>query len=520
MPTQKATQDPTRDSGPATAGGPVRDPAHARPDAGAAPDPRTERNVAGWRYRIVWKALQGDAGPAARPAGTWLLAVPPAVADDPLVEGCAQALTAAGAAVVRIAVDGTTAEAAPPSAALVDELAGLDFAGVLSFTGLDERRRADHPSVTAGLAATVALLQALGAAGRTAPLWCVTRGAVAPGADEPLLSPVQAQIWGVGRVAALEHPDLWGGLIDVTGEWDAATADRVLGVLAGRGEDQVAVRPSGVLARRLARALPVRHEDGRGWRPRGCVLVTGGTGGLGAEVARWAAAHGAEHLVLLSRRGADAPGVPELEAELAAAGAAVTVAACDVADREALSGVLAALPDKWPLTAVVHAAGVDFSAPLTGTGPAELARSLGAKTTGAALLDELLGDTPLDAFVVFSSIAGVWGGGGGLGAYGAANAFLDALTEQRRRRGRTSMAMAWGPWDEIGMAAHNTEHSAQLNRFGLASMPPASAMAAFALTLEGEDGVVAVADVEWERFALAFAYNRPSPLLADLPEAG
>ncbi|WP_143587879.1 SDR family NAD(P)-dependent oxidoreductase, partial [Streptomyces alboverticillatus] len=127
----------------------------------------------------------------------------------------------------------------------------------------------------------------------------------------------------------------------------------------------------------------------------------GGTGALGAEVARWLAAHGAAHLVLAGRRGADAPGVTELIAELAESGATATAVACDVSDRRSLAATLASLPVDRPLTAVVHAAGVSSAAPLGETGTDQLAEATRAKVLGAHHLDELLGDTPLDAFVLF-----------------------------------------------------------------------------------------------------------------------
>ncbi|MBL1102965.1 SDR family NAD(P)-dependent oxidoreductase, partial [Streptomyces coffeae] len=143
--------------------------------------------------------------------------------------------------------------------------------------------------------------------------------------------------------------------------------------------------------------------------PRGTVLVTGGLGALGGHVARWLAARGAEHVVLVSRRGRAAEGAAELEAELVELGARVTFVACDMADRDSVAALLESIPS---LTAVVHAAGVERSAVLADLDPGELAGVLSAKVDGARNLHELLGETPLDAFVLFSSIAGVWGSGG------------------------------------------------------------------------------------------------------------
>ncbi|WP_345598344.1 SDR family NAD(P)-dependent oxidoreductase, partial [Streptomyces marokkonensis] len=196
---------------------------------------------------------------------------------------------------------------------------------------------------------------------------CVTRGAVSVGRSDGAVDAVQAQVWGLGRVAALEHPGRWGGLIDLPETLDERAVSRVCAALAGTGtvtgtgsagEDQLAVRASGVYGRRLERAPGGGRAGSGGWSPRGTVLVTGGTGALGAHVARWAAGHGAERLVLTSRRGLGAPGAVELVAELEALGAAVEVAACDVSDREALAGLVEGLRQAGtPVRSVVHTAG-------------------------------------------------------------------------------------------------------------------------------------------------------------------
>ncbi|MFQ6856373.1 SDR family NAD(P)-dependent oxidoreductase, partial [Streptomyces sp. 35M1] len=183
------------------------------------------------------------------------------------------------------------------------------------------------------------------------PLWCVTRGAVSVGRSDGAVDAVQAQVWGLGRVAALEHPGRWGGLIDLPETLDERAVTRVCAALTGTGtgtgivggEDQLAVRASGVYGRRLVHAPGNSRTASGGWSPCGTVLVTGGTGALGAHVARWAAGNGAERLVLTSRRGPEAPGAVELVAELEALGAVVEVVACDVSDREALAGLVEGL---------------------------------------------------------------------------------------------------------------------------------------------------------------------------------
>ncbi|MFC9654175.1 SDR family NAD(P)-dependent oxidoreductase, partial [Streptomyces sp. NPDC056937] len=364
--------------------------------------------------------------------------------------------------------------------------------------------------------ATIGLLRALGDADVPAPLWCVTSGAVSVGADDVVAGFEQSMLWGLGRVAALEHPGRWGGLVDLPDVRDEATGDLLASVLAGTaGEDQVAVRGGGILGRRLVPAPLSAATSGAGWTPRGTVLVTGGLGALGGHVARWLAAHGAEHIVLAGRRGRAAEGAGELESELTELGADVTFASCDVADRESVAALLESIPS---LTAVVHAAGIERSAALADLDRDDLADVLAAKADGARNLHDLLGDTPLDAFVLFSSIAGVWGSGG-QGAYAAANAYLDALADHRRAAGLPATAVAWGPWGDGGMVADaGQDAAAQLRRRGLITMAPAVAIAGLATALERGDGNVVVADVDWERFAGTFMSQRPSPLLGELPE--
>ena len=402
---------------------------------------REESATAGWRYREAWL-------PAAEPdavalSGRWLLVVPAAQAAGDLAHGCARALAGSGAEVI-------TETVAADRAVLAERLRALDgVCGVLSLLALNEALVPEAGVVPGGLAGTLVLVQALGDAGIGAPLWLLTCGAVAAGPDGVVTSPAQAMTWGLGRVANLEHPGRWGGLVDVPPVLDERAGQRLAAVLAGGGEDEVAIRGTGILARRLVRAAP-RRNQARAWVPRGTVLVTGGIGAIGPYLADWVAQRGAPRVVLASRSGPAAVGAAKLAAWLAGAGSDVAVVACDMAERSGVRALLTWIGASGPaLSAVMHAAVWVELELLAQTGVPALAAGLGAKVAGAAVLDELTAGLDLDAFVLFSSIAAVWGSSYH-GAYAAANAYLDALAWHRRARGLPATTVAWGLWDTKG----------------------------------------------------------------------
>ncbi len=472
--------------------------------------------TADWRYRISWPTLP-DA-PSTPLTGTWLLVASPAQREwaDILV----QALDAAGADVVLVEVAPGETDRQALAARLDPDQA---VAGVLSLLALDETPSRVAPVVTTGLAGTLALLQALGDRGIAAPLWVLTWGAVATQSGEMLTAPRQSSVWGLGRVAGLEHPERWGGLIDLPPELDAQAMDRLVRLLAvggsgtGPGEDQVAIRSGGVHGRRLIRAPRTGAVDR--WTPPGTVLITGGTGALGGRVGDWLAGRGAPRVVLSSRSGPAASGSAALAARMAEAGTAVEVVACDTAEREPTAGLLDRIDRSGPaLTAVFHIAGTNQVTPLpelTVAGLAEVAR---AKVAGAVNLDELTAGRELTAFVMFSSGAAIWGSGLQAG-YAAANAFLDALAEHRRSRGLPGTSVSWGLWGGGGMG--QGEGGDRLQRLGLREMDPGPAIEALAAVVDGTaagTAAVTVADLDWARFAPVFTLHRASALIGDLPE--
>ncbi|MEV0221374.1 SDR family NAD(P)-dependent oxidoreductase [Streptomyces sp. NPDC050704] len=288
----------------------------------------------------------------------------------------------------------------------------------------------------------------------------------------------QAPVWGLFRSAQTEHPGRFL-LVDLD---DDPASRAALPAAVACGEPQLAVRGGRLRAPRMVRpAPPATAAAERAFDPDGTVLLTGGTGALGRLITRHLVTrHGARRLLLISRRGADAPNARETLAELRTyPDVHVTVAACDAADRAALTGVLADIPAEHPLTAVVHTAGVIHDAVVEAIDPDDLDRVLRPKIDAAWNLHELTAAADLSAFVLFSSVSGVNGAAGQAG-YAAGNTFLDALAQLRRDRGLPAVSLAWGPWAPTGgMTGRLTE--TDLRRMGRTGLLPLHAEHGLAL---------------------------------------
>ncbi|WP_256923820.1 type I polyketide synthase, partial [Streptomyces sp. 13-12-16] len=284
----------------------------------------------------------------------------------------------------------------------------------------------------------------------------VTRGAVAVGSAGDV---VQAPVWGLVRAALSENPGRFA-LADVDGGTGTDTDVDVAVAAVVAGEPEVAVRDGAVLVPRLTRLpspepqdVPVPDDEPDADRTvpaldgTGAVLITGGTGGLGAVVARYLVAErGVRDLVLTSRRGPDAPGATELAEELQGMGARVDIVACDVSHREAVHALVTSLATERGLLAVVHAAGVGDNGLVGALSPERVDGVLAPKADAAWWLHEATRGLDLAAFVLFSSAGGLVLTAG-QGNYAAANVFLDALAARRRAEGLPATSMAFGFWD-------------------------------------------------------------------------
>ncbi|MES4903327.1 MULTISPECIES: type I polyketide synthase [unclassified Streptomyces] len=468
-----------------------------------------------WCYRDIWKPV-GLTGARPRPSGRWIVAIPAGRADHPHVSAVLSALERQGPPPTALVLDDTHTDLPLLEHHLARAVAGEGPAvgGVLSLLALDEAPHPLHPEVPVGTALTLRLIQALTAREDIGPrLWCATHEAVATSPADTLDHPLQALVWGLGRTAALEHPDLWGGLIDLP----ATLTERVLHSLVTalttcHEENELALRATGPRTRRLVRTpSTAAAQDARPWTPRGTVLITGGTGALGSRVAhRIAERHPDCHLLLVSRRGPNAPGATALRDRLTGLGATVTLAACEVADPGALADLLTGVPPDRPLTAVIHTAAVLDDSTLTAQTPDHLVTVLGPKSHAAHHLHTLAQRHSLDAFVLFSSVAAPFGAAGQAN-YAAANAYLDALAQHRRARGLAATSIAWGNWDGDGLANTRTAQTYLRDR-GFPPMPPLLALAALEQAAVSPHAQLVVADVDWKKL-------KPAPHTRDIPES-
>jgi acyl transferase domain-containing protein/acyl carrier protein len=339
----------------------------------------------------------------------------------------------------------------------------------------------------------------------------VTTEAVALRDEQPNLG--AAAVVGLVRTAQAEHP----GRIVLVDVDDAPATRRILPAAIAAGEPQLAIRTGAVFVPRLAKVA----DDGAApttLAPHGTVLVTGGTGGIGAVVARHlVVAHGVSRLLLVSRRGPATDGVAELTTELTALGATVTVAACDVTDRAALAAVIAAVPAAHPLTAVIHSAAVLDDGLLESFTPERLTRVLRPKIDAALHLHELTMGHELAAFVLFSSVAGVFGGPG-QGNYAAGNAFLDALAHARRAAGLPATSMAWGLWaDASDLTRHlSAADVTRLARSGLAALSTEDGLSLFDAALRLPSPLVVAARLDTAAIRAKARAGDLAPMFRDL----
>ena len=372
-----------------------------------------------------------------------------------------------------------------------------------------------------GVTSAVHLIQALAKFKIAQPsVWVATHRATQPEgfvASNANSAIAQAPVWGLGRTAALEHPELWGGLIDLGYDDPTTAAQAITSELTSGNEDQVALTPRGRFVPRL-----VRDDSSAKGRPSGPVLrndrtylVTGGTGALGLHVAEWLVAHGARHLALVSRRAASTEEVAKTISSLIKLGATTAVIPADISNTMEVDSLLAEIAaGSTPLGGIVHAAGVDTTMPLLALTAIDIDTALAAKVKGGWLLHERTSHLDLELFVCFSSISSVLGAQG-RAHYAAANAFLDALALERRRQGLTATSINWGPWLGGGMAG-SSRHMEQFERIGNHGLEPSQALQWLSSAVRSSSPQTVVADIDWVRFRPIYESRRARPMVSEI----
>ncbi len=461
------------------------------------------------QYTLGWQAVDaaepGTDPLAGWPQARWLLV------GDATLEGCASRLRAFGHEVVQADV----AQACADAAARFDHVLYLGTAGAALPACTDFMR----------------LFQS--ACCESARLWLLTLGAQAVDGTERLVDPVQAALWGMGRVAAGEAPQRWGGLVDLDPAEPGADPFAAMAFLSQQvGEHGVALRGGRLHVPRLRRvAAEPSAAPAMQLRTDATYLISGGLGGLGLLLAGKLAADGARRLVLATRRSVPpraawkqvdpASALGRQLAEVIAIerlGVHVRVECCDVSDEATLAALLGRLDDEqWPpVRGVIHAAMDLENQALSQLDLAGLARVLRPKVDGALALHRCLAPQPLDFMLLFSSVAALFGSPG-QSAYAAANAFLDAFAARCRQQGDKVWSIAWGPWAEVGWVARHGAQ-AQLAQAGIGLLDPGQALELLARLGAGAPAYLAVAAVDWPAFAQAHRAGAPldfiGPLLA------
>lgn len=471
---------------------------------------RDAQSIADARYEIRWQ--QGGAGSASTSDAAWVLIGDDTAAIGGLVDAVAAqghrhrllTLPVSDADEQRLVTDLAAAVQEEPDVRIL-HVAALDSHTTPSMQTL---LRMQHRV----LDGTQRLFRAAATAGVRAPIWTVSRQAQRV-AEVDKVAPEQTLLWGFGRAVALEYPQVWGGLADVSGdaqEW-AELVRQIPGL--PRGEDQIVLRGRQVWVPRLVRRTGQPNPKPLELRSEATYLITGGLGSLGLEIAAHLAAHGARQLVLTSRRSPNEAAQKRIADITATHGCAVRVMTADVANPHDIAHLIATVRAELPaLAGIVHAAGENSTTPLATLEAAELDRVFGGKVWGAWYLSEAVEGLPLDFFVSTSSISSVWGSYG-QSAYGAANAFLDGLTWRLREQGIAGYSVNFGPW-AAGMA--DPQARAQLERRGVRTLPPADALAGLADVLVGASVQSVLARVDWSKFLPVYLQTGSRALLAEV----
>jgi acyl transferase domain-containing protein len=367
-----------------------------------------------------------------------------------------------------------------------------------------------------GCASVVKLLQLVAASqGQSSPkIWLITRGAVK--VSSPVVSLAQSAVWGLGKVIALEYPELWGGLIDLDPFGNSQEITTIVNqIMASSPEKQIALRQESVYVPRLVPAsIPLTSKIA--FSQDGTYLITGGLGALGLKIAAWLLEKGAKNLALVARK-APTPEVRDYLAKLENSHQSkIAVVSADVANYQELQSALDTIKKTMPpLRGIFHTAGVLGWQSLKNLDWESFSQVLNPKTVGTWLLHQLTEQENLDLFVCFSSIASAWGSKE-QAHYAAANFFQDQFAFYRQSLGLPATTINWGPWEEGGMASQEAKHI--LGKMGISTLEPSQAFLCLTSILQAQLVHAIVVELDRQLFQDVYQFRGTNPFLSELHE--
>jgi acyl transferase domain-containing protein len=450
-----------------------------------------------WFYKVIWQAQELEEVSTLE-AGNWLIFTDQGGVGKQL----ANKLEAQGQSCTLIANDGSNLfqrvlSEQPP------------YQGIIYLWAADESQdRGKYDTAQFHCVNILHLLHAISKIGKSPRLWLVTRGTQAV-EGSAVIGVEQAPLWGLGRTIMLEYPELQCVCIDLPAADQKMDEARALfnQLLSPDPENQVAFRQGRRYVARLV-SEPIEHgQTAQIVQSNNSYLITGGLGGIGLQIAYKLVEQGARYLALTSRRGAVSEVAQKAVRELEQMGAKILVIKADVANQEDMARALDQTRAVAPLRGVIHAAGILDDGILLQQSDIRFERVMLPKIQGGWNLHILTQDDKLDFFVLFSSVASLFGSSG-QGNYAAANAFLDALAHHRLGLGLPALSINWGPWAEVGMAAR-LGSKAEMNSEGMQFIDPKQGTALFAYLLNVQPTVqLAVMPLDLPKFQEYF-YRSP-----------
>jgi len=508
----------------------------------------TRGKIVDWFHKMAWRssppfiAESASKGHRSKPLGKWLILADKGSAGTMLYE----LLSKKGAKCTRV-IRGDNFERCPNGIWTVDPSSPEDFRRLLQATGLSDASDfhgvvylwaldAEKPESDAGSWPSMQHTEALTCASvlyltqtmiksnlPTSPhLWLVTRGCQRIESENDVIAVEQTPMWGLGKAIALEHPEIWGGLVDLDPAQKEDEISMLIDeILTSSKEDLIGFRQGQRWIARLTTAE--KHEissSSPSIRSDCTYLVTGGLGGLGLIVARWLVDLGARYLVLMGRSGASNKAQAAIK-EMIQTGAKVLIVQADVSQNEQISAVIDKISESMPpLRGLFHAAGIVDDGILLQQNWHRFAKVMAPKVQGAWNLHALTQRLTIDHFVLFSSVASLVGSAG-QSNYAAANAFLDGLAHYRHSKGLAAISINWGPWSQVGMAASLVENSKdkKSRTDGIQTISPEQGVQIIGNLLQHEIVQIGVMPVVWKKLLQQNPFGDKRPLLFEIAEA-